>query len=59
MPFHSPGDLPHPGTESGSPEFQTDSLPTEPPRTSKQFFLAETTLIMEDLYLMPALKHFI
>ena len=60
LPFHSPGNLPHPGTESGSPEFQIDSLPTEPPRKPIQFFfLAEIIFIMEDLHLMPALKHFI
>ena len=31
LPFPSPGDLPHPGTEPGSPTLQADSLPTEPP----------------------------
>ena len=31
MPFPSPGDLPHPGIEPGSPALQTDSLPSEPP----------------------------
>ena len=31
LPFSSPGDLPDPGTESRSPAFQADSLPTEPP----------------------------
>ena len=30
-PFPSPGDLPDPGIEPGSPAFQTDSLPAEPP----------------------------
>ena len=29
--FPSPGDLPHPGIESGSPALQVDSLPTKPP----------------------------
>ena len=28
-PFPSPGDLPDQGTESGSPAFQADSLPSE------------------------------
>ena len=32
MPFPSPGDLPNPGIESGSPTLQADSLPFEPPR---------------------------
>ena len=27
----SPGDLPNPGMESGSPELWADSLPSEPP----------------------------
>ena len=29
LPFPSPGDLPNPGTEPGSPALQADSLPTE------------------------------
>ena len=31
LPFPSPGDLPNPGTEPGSPAFQTDSLLSEQP----------------------------
>ena len=31
MPFPSPGDLPDPGVEPGSPTLQADSLLTEPP----------------------------
>ena len=30
LPFTSPGDLPNPGIESGSPALQTDALPSEP-----------------------------
>ena len=30
-PFPSPGDLPDPGIELGSPLLQADSLPYEPP----------------------------
>ena len=30
LPFPSPGDLPHPGIEPGSPSLQVDSLPSEP-----------------------------
>ena len=30
LPFPSPGDLPNPGIEPGSPIWQADSLPTEP-----------------------------
>ena len=31
LPFPSPGDLPDPGIESGSPAFQADALISEPP----------------------------
>ena len=31
LPFPSPGELPDPGMELGSPALQPDSLPTEPP----------------------------
>ena len=30
LPFPSPGDLPNPGIEPGSPEFQADTLTSEP-----------------------------
>ena len=31
LPFPSPGDLPDPGIEPGSPTLQADTLPSEPP----------------------------
>ena len=31
LPFPSPGDLPDPGIEPGSPSFQADALTAEPP----------------------------
>ena len=31
LPFPSPGDLPDPGIEPGSPAFQVDALTSEPP----------------------------
>ena len=31
LPFASPGDLPNPGIQPGSPALQADSLPSEPP----------------------------
>ena len=31
LPFPSPGDLPNPGIEPGSPTLQLDALPSEPP----------------------------
>ena len=30
LPFHSPGDLPHPGIELGSPALRADALTSEP-----------------------------
>ena len=32
LPFPSPGDLPDPGIESGSPALEADVLTSEPPR---------------------------
>ena len=32
LPFSSPGDLPNPGIEPGSPALQADTLPSEPLR---------------------------
>ena len=37
LPFPSPGDLPDPGIEPGSPTLQADALPSEP-----QWFKART-----------------
>ena len=34
LPCSSPGDLPNPGIEPGSPALQADSLPSEPPGKS-------------------------
>ena len=34
LPFPSPGDLPDPGIEPGSPGFQADALTSEPPGKS-------------------------
>ena len=34
-PFLSPGDLPDPGNQPGSPALQADSLPSEPPGKPK------------------------
>ena len=39
LPFSSPGDLPDPGIEPGSPELRADSLPSEPP--GKPYGLAQ------------------
>ena len=36
LPFPSPGDLPNPGIEPGSPALQADALPSEPPGKPKK-----------------------
>ena len=36
LPFPSPGDLPDPGIEPGSPALEADALTSEPPGKSKQ-----------------------
>ena len=38
LPFPSPGDLPNPGIEPGSPVLQADALPSEPPGKPKGSF---------------------
>ena len=38
LPFPSPGDLPDPEIEPGSPALQADSLPFEPPRWALESF---------------------
>ena len=46
LPFPSPGDLPYPGIEPGSPALQADSLPSEPqekPRSLKTLCQMEET----------------
>ena len=35
LPFPSPGDLPNPGIELGSPVLQADALPSEPPEKER------------------------
>ena len=41
LPLPSPGDLPEPGVEPGSPALQTDSLPSEPPGKTIAFLVVE------------------
>ena len=40
LPFPSPGDLPNPGIEPGSPSLQADALPSEPPGKLKNWNLS-------------------
>ena len=47
LPFPSPGDLPNPGIEPGSPALQADALPSEPP----EFRLNQVPARMTSLHL--------
>ena len=38
VPFLSPGELPDPGIEPGSPALRADSLPSEPPGKPRSFY---------------------
>ena len=49
LPFPSPGDLPNPGIEPGSPAFQADSLLSEPP--GKPITNLESILKIRDMVL--------
>ncbi|CAI9156258.1 unnamed protein product [Rangifer tarandus platyrhynchus] len=44
LPFSSPGDLPGPGIEPGSPALQVDSLPSDPGKPLFFFFLIDSFL---------------
>ena len=56
LPCPSPGDLPNPETEPGSPALQTDSLPSEPQFKYKKILIlninnlryADDTTLMEE-----------
>ena len=48
LPFPSPGDLPNPGIEPGSPAFRADALTSEPPGLSwVQLFATSWTVAGE------------
>ena len=44
LPFLSPGDLPNPGFEPGSPALQADALQSEPPGKSHIYFTSREAL---------------
>ena len=46
LPFPSPGDLPNPGIEPGSPALQADSLLSEPPGKPNNISLNFTFLLI-------------
>ena len=45
LPFPSPGDLPNPGIEPGSPTLQADALPSEPPGKPKDTGVGSLSLL--------------
>ena len=47
LPFPSPGDLPNPGIEPGSPAWQADSLSSVPPENPKMNELMVIKLIFK------------
>ena len=50
LPFPSPGDLPNPGIEPGSPALQADALLSEPPGKPNFFFFYAITYFMVTAY---------
>ena len=46
LPFSSPGNLPDPGIEPGSPAFQADTLPSEPPGNPIQLVRADSNAFL-------------
>ena len=44
-PFHSPGDLPHPGIEPRSPALQAGALPAEPQEKPKDTGVGSLSLL--------------
>ena len=49
LPFPSPGDLPDPGIEPGSPALEADALTSEPPGSTRaQLGLVTAHLIIQD-----------
>ena len=49
LPFASPGDFPNPGIEPGSPAWQADDLPSEPPGKSSTLLSSFSTRFIAPL----------
>ena len=49
LTFPSPGDLPDPGIEPGSPALQADALPSEPPGKSNTEWIPYKHLWIYDI----------
>ena len=52
LPFPSPGDLPNPGIEPGSPSLQADALPSEPPGK----LTSPTSLVAQTVKCLPTIQ---
>ena len=50
----SPGDLPKPGIEPGSPALQEDSLPSEPPGNPENTGVG-SLFLLQGIFLIPEL----
>ena len=52
LPFPSPGDLPDPGIELGSPALQADALPSEPAGKANLYIIdcSASELLLETLH---------
>ena len=46
LSFPSPGNLPNPGTEPGSPALQVDSLPTELQRKTQMYIVSSQQMLI-------------
>ena len=46
LPFSSPGDLPDPGIEPGSPALEADALTSEPPGKLRECKLKKNKLVL-------------
>ena len=55
LPFPSPGDLPDPGIESGSPALQADSSPSEPPGKKRTHKSLAMIINKDGIVLLPLL----
>ena len=49
LPFPSQGDLPHPGTEPGSPALQTDSIPWRQQKSQGDLIGAQLIVFVEQM----------
>ena len=55
LSFPTPGDLPNPGVEPGSPALKADSLPSEPPGKPLESRLPGEISITSDMQMTPLL----